>query len=657
MSFNHTSVRSNRIRAVKHPARAPKTANRIAAACDAFELLESRRLMSATGLQGQYFDSTDLTAPVFQRTDAAINLNWGNQNPIQSADSSAFSARWTGQVTAPTDGAYTFFTRADDGVRLWVNGKLLVDRWSDVNLAGDINHDGMVDSVDFNIITQHYGTNSGATSDMGDLNGDGAVNRRDTQVLKSNWSNLALAPENSGTITLQAGKSYDIKLEYYNHTGMGQVQLMWSGPGIKKTIIPTSQLSPGPISDPLPPVDPAPTPDPVPTPTPVELSISSLTLINADTDQAIMTLKDGATLDLAKLPTRNLNVSATTAGGTVGSVKFALDSNSNVTTQNVAPYALGGDDNGNFRAWTPAKGAHTLTATPFTQADAAGTAGKALTVHFTVTDSGTGTPAPNPTPVPTPTPTPTPAPVPPPTNGGTTTPPVAGNWQLIFNEGFDTNPLQNGYVMNMWGHNGMIGAGTDSSHVTTANGILSLTATRNSGGGFTSGQIQSGGDLATGGKTAPKFGFQYGYIEARVNIPDGTGLWPAFWMMPVPNPTFHDGDGEIDIFDNGSGNPNDLSGGTYRHGSHFGHDNVADLSGGWHTVGMDWQADHITWYVDGKAVSSMTTTDQSKIPQTKMYFILGLQINDGQLWGPAPNSSTSFPASLDVDYVRVWQNA
>ena len=78
----------------------------------------------------------------------------------------------------------------------------------------------MVDSVDFNIITQHYGTNSGATSDMGDLNGDGAVNRRDTQVLKSNWSNLALAPENSGTITLQAGKSYDIKLEYYNHTGM-----------------------------------------------------------------------------------------------------------------------------------------------------------------------------------------------------------------------------------------------------------------------------------------------------------------------------------------------------------------------------------------------------------------------------------------------------
>jgi len=246
---------------------------------------------------------------------------------------------------------------------------------------------------------------------------------------------------------------------------------------------------------------------------------------------------------------------------------------------------------------------------------------------------------------------------PPPTSGGTEVPPVAGDWNMVFNDEFDsaTNPLDRGYVLKMWNNSGIGQEIDDAANVSVANGVLSLTATRAADGSIHSGQIQSGGNLALGGKTAPLFGFQYGYIEARINVPDGKGLWPAFWMMPVPNPTFHDGDGELDILDNGTGNPNSIAGGSYKQGVHFGHDNVGDLSGGWHTVGVDWQADHVTWYLDGQPIARMTDTNTASIPTVPMYFILGLQVNDGHTWGPAPDASTPFPSSMDVDYVRIWQ--
>jgi hypothetical protein len=109
-------------------------------------------------------------------------------------------------------------------------------------------------------------------------------------------------------------------------------------------------------------------------------AVVSFTLINADTDQPIGPLADGATLDLAKLPTRNLNVRADTKPAAVGSVRFALDGRTK--TEATAPYALAGDRDGDYAAWTPSPGAHTLTATPFS---VDGAQGKALTVRFRVT--------------------------------------------------------------------------------------------------------------------------------------------------------------------------------------------------------------------------------------------------------------------------------
>ena len=116
-------------------------------------------------------------------------------------------------------------------------------------------------------------------------------------------------------------------------------------------------------------------------------SVGSLTLINADTNTDIGPLQDGNTLNLATLPTTNLNVRANTNPATVGSVRFGYDSNPNYRTESVAPYALEGDSGGNYNPWTPTVGSHTITATPFTQSGGGGTAGTALTVNFSVINS------------------------------------------------------------------------------------------------------------------------------------------------------------------------------------------------------------------------------------------------------------------------------
>jgi hypothetical protein len=120
--------------------------------------------------------------------------------------------------------------------------------------------------------------------------------------------------------------------------------------------------------------------------------VSSLTLIDADTDQPVAgfdAMESGAVLNLGLLPTRNLNVRANTTPSVVGSVRFEFDGDANYHVESAAPYALAGDSSGNFNAWTPALGAHTLVAVPYTSSGASGTAGTPKVVAFTVVDDGT----------------------------------------------------------------------------------------------------------------------------------------------------------------------------------------------------------------------------------------------------------------------------
>ena len=120
-----------------------------------------------------------------------------------------------------------------------------------------------------------------------------------------------------------------------------------------------------------------------PPPPPPQAVVSSA-LIDADLDVDIGPLQNGDTLNLSTLPTRHLNVRANTSPSPVGSVRFALDANGNYRTENTLAYSLAGDTGGNYVAWTPSVGSHTLAATPYTGANATGTVGTPLTVTFTV---------------------------------------------------------------------------------------------------------------------------------------------------------------------------------------------------------------------------------------------------------------------------------
>jgi CubicO group peptidase (beta-lactamase class C family) len=118
------------------------------------------------------------------------------------------------------------------------------------------------------------------------------------------------------------------------------------------------------------------------------IAVTSFTLIDADTDQPIPAhdpLVDGARIRLGTLPTRNLNIRANTSPATVGSVRFSVDGTPNTHTDSIAPYALYGDNSGNYNAWTPLMRGYLLKATPYPQGNAGGAAGTSFTIRFTVT--------------------------------------------------------------------------------------------------------------------------------------------------------------------------------------------------------------------------------------------------------------------------------
>src|SRR5262249_20376295 len=91
------------------------------------ESLERRVLL--TGLTGQYFDRVGFTALKFTRKGSTVSFNWGTAAPDASMNADNFSVRWTGQVQPQFTEDYTFYVNSDDGVRLWVDGRLIIDNW------------------------------------------------------------------------------------------------------------------------------------------------------------------------------------------------------------------------------------------------------------------------------------------------------------------------------------------------------------------------------------------------------------------------------------------------------------------------------------------------------------------------------------------------
>lgn len=182
------------------------------------------------------------------------------------------------------------------------------------------------------------------------------------------------------------------------------------------------------------------------------------------------------------------------------------------------------------------------------------------------------------------------------------------------------------------------------ANATVSGGNLILTAKQEASNGYnyTSGAVNTFG----------KFSQTYGYFEARMQIPSGQGLWPAFWLLPTSTNPWPQ-DGEIDVMECLGQSPSIaymtnhylLNGSAAQTSASY---TGSDFSTGFHTFGVLWQKDLLVWYVDG-AERAISITG---VPSTPCYLILNLAV--GGSWPGAPNQATLFPASLFVDWVRVW---
>jgi len=106
-----------------------------------------------TGLYVQYFNAADFTSLFLSRVEATLNADWGNSAPVAGMVADNFSTRWRGRLLTRDPGNYTLKFIADDGIRVWVDGNLVIDRWgydpaavtTDLTLSGNSLHDLRVD--------------------------------------------------------------------------------------------------------------------------------------------------------------------------------------------------------------------------------------------------------------------------------------------------------------------------------------------------------------------------------------------------------------------------------------------------------------------------------------------------------------------------------
>jgi hypothetical protein len=137
------------------------------------------------GVRGDYYKGMNFENFVLSRVDPQIDFNWGDPGgPDPAVGDDNFSARWTGEVEAAFTETYTFYTSTDDGVRLWVDGQLIVDSWVDQSTT-----------------------------------------------------------EHRGTIDLIEGNTYSLVMEYYENAGGAVAELRWSSPSTPKELIPRAAFS------------------------------------------------------------------------------------------------------------------------------------------------------------------------------------------------------------------------------------------------------------------------------------------------------------------------------------------------------------------------------------------------------------------------------
>ncbi|MDG4827895.1 family 16 glycosylhydrolase [Solwaraspora sp. WMMD1047] len=245
--------------------------------------------------------------------------------------------------------------------------------------------------------------------------------------------------------------------------------------------------------------------------------------------------------------------------------------------------------------------------------------------------------------------------------------PGAITWSDEFNGAAGTAPDGSKWKHDIggsgWGNNEMqYYTNSTSNAAHDGNGNLVITARRENPAGY---NCHYGSCQYTSARllTADRFTQAYGRFEARIKVPRGQGIWPAFWMLgndigsnPWPN------SGEIDIMENIGREPGTVYGSLHGPGYSAGSALTTGytLPGGqafadaFHTFTVDWAPDSVTWYVDGIQYARKTPADTrgNRWVFDHPFFML-LNVAVGGYWPGYPDGSTQFPQQMLVDYVRV----
>lgn len=248
-------------------------------------------------------------------------------------------------------------------------------------------------------------------------------------------------------------------------------------------------------------------------------------------------------------------------------------------------------------------------------------------------------------------------------------------YQLVWSDEFDgssLNTLNWSYDVGDgcpslcgWGNNEL--QYYHAENVSVSGGYLILEAREEAYGGrdYTSGKIHS----------RYKQDFLYGKVEARMKVPTGGGMWPAFWMMPTDS--VYGGwaaSGEIDIME--TSNDTDYIGGTIHYGGPCCDDNRysggtyspggVDFSDAFHVYTIEWEPDVMRWYVDGVLYSTKTSSQwysdnapgNPLAPFDQYFYIIMNAAVGGNYTGCTSSGciTASFPQQFQVDWVRVYQD-
>lgn len=227
-------------------------------------------------------------------------------------------------------------------------------------------------------------------------------------------------------------------------------------------------------------------------------------------------------------------------------------------------------------------------------------------------------------------------------------------WTLIWSDEFGGNTLdQTKWVPQTggwgWGNN-ELQYYTDGDNLTVSSGALTIEAR----------QEQFGSNSHTSGKIITKdiFEVQYGKIEARIKVPLGQGIWPAFWMLganidEVSWPQC----GEIDVMEHINNEMAIHGTAHWNNGGHVYNGNSAVVNPtSYQVYSIEWNSTEIRWFLNGNQyhylsiANNVQSTEEFHFP---FYLILNLAV--GGNWPGYPDATTTFPTQLDIDYVRVYQ--